>query len=311
MCQHQSGNALVRDFCKAQEIARSAGRRERKAIGESTAAEKKDNGKKKGGATQQTGREGQGAQAWGTRSLGAIMMETICIYSSSAGAVLLVVCALLALARLRDFGLWTGCAAVIAFTIYGFGCLQTHLWRLNRPVARGATAKGAASEGLLTPGFGPNPELPTSAKDKLRISDSAVILALGNSLAWSSKFPHTVLAQGGEPMIVIDKQETGASVSAKFFDRDGKIICELVHNQLYPGNLFRKEQSPHSLTVYDMEAKKALQVEFINPRAFRILGDFYLRRGTRVVITQDEQLLGTMHLSGSVAGESAVSFGVP
>lgn len=52
--------------------------------------------------------------------------------------------------------------------------------------------------------------------------------------------------------------------------------------------------TPHHLTVFDKQARPALDIEYINNRTVKILGDFYFRNGRHVVIHQDQQLIGNM-----------------
>jgi hypothetical protein len=91
-------------------------------------------------------------------------------------------------------------------------------------------------------------------------------------------------------MISLDREGHALALSAKFFNDAGKIVCEIVRNELHfnEKNIFRPERtSPHHLSVLDDEARRVLSVEYINPRAVRITGSFFLRDGLFVHIAPD------------------------
>jgi hypothetical protein len=197
----------------------------------------------------------------------------------------------------RDAGIWTAGLAVVLTVIGATAYIQNYEWKKD-------AAAEAMTPDALMPGNGPDPEI----KGKIQPSGLATtFVLLGNALGWTNVLPRTVLAQGDEPMIVIDKQNSNAWVSAKFFDQTGTIICEIVRNHFHlnegnpRGNVFRKEITPHKLIVFDYEAKPVLEVEFVNPRTFRLLGDFYLRRGVHVVITPEKLILGGITMSHGIA----------
>jgi hypothetical protein len=145
---------------------------------------------------------------------------------------------------------------------------------------------------------------------EVRESKSNVFAFLGNSVVWTDKFPMKVLSQMNEEMIVIEREGNSAiSLTAKFFNQRGEFICHIVRNRfrLNPANYTMDDSTPHKLVVYD-NAKQVLSIEYINPRAIRILGDFYLRNGAHLVIGPDEQQIGNVRMSGSVVGNSAGGF---
>jgi hypothetical protein len=165
--------------------------------------------------------------------------------------------------------------------------------------------------GLLNPGDGDISRYLTTkeAKDALaRVPESNVVVVLGNCLAWTSQFPYAIVTQGNEKssedMITVGRDEEGLWVSAKFFNVRGQIICELVRNRFHlnPGEYFRMEQTEHKITVYDKEARVALDVEFVSVRAIRFLGDFYLRHGSHVAITPQWLEIGGNRFNGYIIG---------
>ena len=173
---------------------------------------------------------------------------------------------------------------------------------------------GPTTEGLLTPDKKATPDLGMDPRDEAYPPDSASIIFLGNCIAWNTRFPLTVIqqktSQSEENMIVLGKEGNGLWVSAKFFDQSGKITCEIVRNHFYVNrrNSFRIDSTPHSLSVFNDEAKRVLYIEFLNNRTIYVLGDFYLRGGTHLVIRPDHiDLPGGGYLSGWVAGETYIA----
>jgi hypothetical protein len=145
------------------------------------------------------------------------------------------------------------------------------------------------------------------ANEPPEIPEDAVRIFLGSNVAWTTDFPFTVISQGTEDLIFVEREGDGLTLSGKFFNKDGKIICELVKNQFHlnPANYFRIERTPHRLAVVDDEAKPIIELEFINRRALLFLGDFYLRGGNHVLITPDYMKIpgfitsgGTFEMSG-------------
>ena len=135
------------------------------------------------------------------------------------------------------------------------------------------------------------------------LQESSVRIYFGSSATWTNEFPYTVIAQGNEDMVMLERIGDKIAFSAKFFDQDGKIVCEIVKNQFHvnPHKMFRMEKTDHRLRVFNDEARRVIDVEYINPTAIRLLGDFYMREGRHVVI--DEK--GTS-FSKNVGGGSMV-----
>ena len=141
------------------------------------------------------------------------------------------------------------------------------------------------------------------------IPPNAIALLLGNSGAYNSSFPHTVIEVGNEPLLIINKKGNRIAISAKFFSRDNRIVGELKDNQFYinPNNYFRIERpDEHSLIVYDQEGNKVINVEFLNSSAIRLLGRFYLPNRPPIIIEEDFLTLGGGKMSRFCFGESRV-----
>ena len=222
------------------------------------------------------------------------------VYFIGLLATAIVVPCGIALAKGHYFlGLWIGCAAVELYVLTGF-CYAHQKMRESE----------SRESNVLTHGNGPTPpvKFPTVPIEfnykPAVIPDSAMILFLGNAVAWTSTFPHSVITQAGEDLITINRSNDGIVISAKFFDKTGKIVCEIVDNafHLNNNNVFRMERPPHGLKVFNDEARCVLEVDFINEHAVRFFGDFYLRNGLHVIMTPDQFRLGAGDFSGNIMG---------
>ena len=207
----------------------------------------------------------------------------------------------------------------------------THTGLLQQIFARvGKNAR--ENTGLLIPGTGQTPKIqresipsellesvPPAMREALQTSaaksvfpsreipESALIVFLGNSVSWTQSLPHTVLRHKNEDIIVLGKDGENLWVTAKFFGENGKIVCQVVKNRFHLnwGNLWRIERpSPSRLVVINDKAEEILNVEYINKRAVRILGDFYSLGGAHIVIRSDWQSLGGGKMSACIAGDN-------
>jgi hypothetical protein len=139
--------------------------------------------------------------------------------------------------------------------------------------------------GSLTPGDG-TPIMPVELPDDAKkLADGMNALVLGNCTYLNPTFTFDIFKQGDEPLMTLRGTTTGVLFSGKFFDKDGKIMCEVIDNnfQTNPLNVFRIERTEHFMSVIDMQARPALTLEFISPRVVRVFGEFFLRGGVEVV----------------------------
>jgi hypothetical protein len=159
------------------------------------------------------------------------------------------------------------------------------------------------SSGFLTPDN-------KSTPNKVSIPPKALSLFLGNSVAYNSSFPHTVIEVGTEPLLVINKQGNNVTITAKFFSTDGKIVAELKENQFYinQSNSYRMERpNDHSLIVYDEQTNEALNVYFLNPAAIKLTGRFYFPKHQPIIITEEWLMIGNNNkMSRMTFGENRV-----
>lgn len=223
-------------------------------------------------------------------------MEAAIISFGAAAAVAGIISRIVNSGGHRDLSLWTAVAAIILTTLSAACAYQNHLWKKDAEVA-----DTKENVNLLVPGTGTTPTLPANVE----IPDEAVLVYLGNSLHWTTTFPHAVIEQETEvayqtlagikheteKMILIERDGLNVFVTAKFFDHNGDIICEILKNRFHQNdaNVFRIESTPHRLVVIDKEGRTALDLEYVNERCIRLLGDFHYRYGYRVIIRPDWQ----------------------
>jgi hypothetical protein len=165
------------------------------------------------------------------------------------------------------------------------------------------------TSGVLVPD---NKPIPANLACKEQIPAGDLILILGNSVAFTNTFPHTVIEIENQPLLVVDKQRNSITIMARFFSDDGRIVAELKGNKFFvnPNNYFRIERpSKHVLTVYDQRGNQALSVEFLNPSTIKLLGRFYyLPNRPPIIINEGFQDIGRGRFSGNCFGRNRVDF---
>lgn len=172
-----------------------------------------------------------------------------------------------------------------------------------------SSTKETQTSGILTPDNKPIPDNPICKN----IPSNAIALFFGNSVAYTSTFPHTVIEVGGQPLLIIDKQKENITITAKFFSNDGRVIAELKENQFFinPNNYFRIERpNDHILIVYDQQGNQTLNVHFLNSSVIKLLGRFYLPNRPPIIINEDWQTYGGLRMSGNCFGENRVDIGI-
>lgn len=143
------------------------------------------------------------------------------------------------------------------------------------------------TSGVLLPGNKPTPnELPCVAS----LPAGEVILFYGNSASYGNGYPHTVIQVDNQPLLVVGMSKGGVTVSAKLFSSDNRIVSELKDNKFFinPNNYFRIERpNKHLLIIYDQQGNQALNVEYLNRFAIKILGRFNLPNSAPIILSED------------------------
>jgi len=129
-------------------------------------------------------------------------------------------------------------------------------------------------------------QLPPMPADAMRVF-------FGNSEGFSTQPRLIVWTIGTDDILVLQKTESGMSVSAKVRGRDGQLEAQIVDNEFFinPRNLFRIQGAgTSSLSVFNPEGQRILEIEFLNQRAIKILGTFYGSNGEEITIGENEQV---------------------
>lgn len=149
------------------------------------------------------------------------------------------------------------------------------------------------THGELLPAQDPNPPNPCGEAPP----QNALILFLGNSVAYATAFPYAVITLGDEVVLSISKNENGLSITAKIRSADGRIVAGIIKNEfrINPNNYWYMERPDrHTLIVHDQLGRTVLNIRYLNQSTVKILGIFDYPNTPRapVIITEEEQLVG-------------------
>lgn len=137
--------------------------------------------------------------------------------------------------------------------------------------------------GELVPGNDPFPKLPGE------VPTNGVMLLLGNSVNVVRSFPHTVVMWRDQSVLKISTNSQGASVSAKFFDKNGNIVADLEDNRFHINRLnsFMLERPNKStVKVRDLQDFIVLDVQFMNPKLIKLNALFRFPDGQETIISE-------------------------
>jgi hypothetical protein len=185
-------------------------------------------------------------------------------------------------------------------------CLQWQLLVTPSSTAPDEATNETTTSGLLVPADEPTPPNPCG-----NIPTDALLVLLGNSGSWGTRFPQTIIMINDEPMLTMDQIAGRIAISGKFFSKDGRIVAELRNNEfsINPNNYFRKKRpDTHSLIVWDQQNVEVLNVRFINPHTIKFLGVIRTPK-TEIVISGKSGLFANTICTGE-AGKAHFGFNV-
>lgn len=123
----------------------------------------------------------------------------------------------------------------------------------------------------------------------------AMRIYLGNAMTWTKSFPYFVFTQGHDDLMFLEREDSGGVLfTGKFFDANGRVACWIdknVDQQIRPERWVVKKFADR-IEVFNDETKMFANVEYLNPNAIRITGDFFLENGLHIVLNDDEQRYG-------------------
>jgi hypothetical protein len=97
----------------------------------------------------------------------------------------------------------------------------------------------------------------------------------------------------------------GLLLSARFFDKDGDLLCVIVRNEFKRDDdkSFYIDGNPHQLVVHNKQGDAVIDVEFIdlvNGPGLRVAGNFYLSNGKPFIADKSAVTVGGIKLSGNI-----------
>jgi hypothetical protein len=170
--------------------------------------------------------------------------------------------------------LWTGFAVAVLICL--IVTLQIRNDMIDRNEKREAAANAAVYSGRLIPGNEKTPlPLPTG------VPEDAVTIFLGDNMrVISPTRENYVFRSKGEQFLSIGIQDDGTMLlNATILDSVNNRIAKIIDNEFQadPQHAFNpKQPDEHSLVVRDSEGIEVLNVKFLNPKAIRVVGRFYL-----------------------------------
>ncbi len=133
------------------------------------------------------------------------------------------------------------------------------------------------------------PPLPAIPADAMRIF-------FGDSEAYSTEQRVIVWKIGTDDILVLQKTESGISVSAKVRGPDGQLEAQIVDSEFFinPRNSFRIQGAgTNSLIVLNPQDERILEIDFLNPHVIKILGTFFGPSGEQIIISEHEQIFAS------------------
>ncbi|MDQ1638725.1 MAG: hypothetical protein QOF62_2064 [Pyrinomonadaceae bacterium] len=207
----------------------------------------------------------------------------------------------------------------------GLFCGLFYVWQQTRPEPQPLppSAKEIAAElakeipreghtklrGILIPGNDPSPltDCPMAA--------SAVAVYLGSSnVASTTSASFAVVEIGDEKLCYVEKTSDGMLISATIRDPTYKVVATITRNVFHAESLDYEAFSPDAQTLYVLNGSDqiVLFVRYLNPRAIKVLGQFYYQGYSPILIGEDRLDLGGVSHQGSCFSgfvEAAIAIG--
>ncbi len=120
-------------------------------------------------------------------------------------------------------------------------------------------------EGRLYPANDPLPS------NSCGVGEGSLAVFLGQFVAITNEFPHTVLEVKGEKRIILDRAKDGTlAISLEIRSEDNRIIAKIENGKymINPNNILGKDRKDRSsLQIVDQFGRQALNIRYFNPRA--------------------------------------------
>jgi hypothetical protein len=121
-----------------------------------------------------------------------------------------------------------------------------------------------------------------------------------------SSSDRAIVNVGGEDLIALQRTARGVLVTAKILNSTGQVVAYIVDNHFFVNmrdSYHIKMPSDHLLIVNNAGGDTVFSIEFLNPQTVRILGTLFGPRGERILMGEDQTIIGGgAHFSGICLG---------
>lgn len=124
---------------------------------------------------------------------------------------------------------------------------------------------------------------------------NAIIIFLGNSVAYTSGDVLNLIKDKNNNLLYIKKTPNGILINATLYDKDGKEAVRINNNVVTAkaSNIYEPQTpDPHTLQIFNDTNDLILYVRYINPKAIKILGKFWFS-GKRLWIEDEQVTIGS------------------
>ena len=154
--------------------------------------------------------------------------------------------------------------------------------KVEAPKTEGAKPLGPIIDGTVEGaqfGFGnaiSKSELESQSKDNVIIQVGSLHIATPKEYLAKGIIFTQEIDLGTSSPVSLKASHGKLSVSAKIFDKSGRIVCEIEDNKwtINPNNYFTKNDDKTALEVIDQEGNVALSVELVNESLIQVYGIF-------------------------------------
>ncbi len=152
--------------------------------------------------------------------------------------------------------------------------LAVALYLRNDIIRKEVASRTPVYFGELAPGNDFSPPLPAG------VPNNTIQLLLGDDLrVLAASARNFVFSKGGRSFLSVGITNGLMRITATVMDSSNRYIVRIINNefQANPEYAFNpKQPDEHSLIVRDADGNEVLNIRFLNPRAMRIVGRFYM-----------------------------------
>ena len=142
--------------------------------------------------------------------------------------------------------------------------------------------------GLLVAGRSPSP------LSRCNVPPGETAIYFGNSVASTTSQSFSLIETANEKLFFVERTSDGMLVSATIRDPSYNIVATIKQNVFRAeSNSNYQAKSPDSQTLYILDGQDhvVLFIQYLNPFAMKVLGQFYYRGYKPIVIEDDKQII--------------------